>query len=169
MGGQRRGPAAAATPPATGLALGQKNANAALRRAAPQQFGIGGVHRPGHLQVVQQGLGIGRQVAADRLRVKQLQCPGQAVALARTALDIHTSGPKSLNPLPNGGPGLAQLTGQGIAGQATGSEFGQQLAIVHGSFRQVRQELCGKGRAGARRGASTAGPGSGYDRELTSP
>jgi hypothetical protein len=46
-----------------------------------------------------------------------------------------------LNTLPNGRPGLAQLTGQGVAGQATGSEFGQQLAVVHGSFHEVRKEL----------------------------
>ena len=114
---------------------------------------------------MQQRLGVGGQASADRRRVQQVNRAGQAIALAGTALDIHTGGPKPLNTLPNSRPGLAQLTGQGVAGQATGSEFGQQLAIVHGSFHEVRQELCGKAASDARHagfcGASNGAPGSG--------
>ncbi|KAG1088085.1 hypothetical protein G6F40_013573 [Rhizopus arrhizus] len=148
--GQRRGPGTATTAAATGLAFGQKDAHPALGRAATQQFGVGGVHRPGHLQVVQQRQNRGRQAGADRVRVHQVDRSAPAVALASTPLDGHAGGPKSLNTLPNGRPGLAQLTGQGVAGQATGSEFGQQLAIVHGSFHEVRTELCGKAASDAR-------------------
>jgi hypothetical protein len=42
-----------------------------------------------------------------------------------------------LNPLPNRSAGLAQFAGQRIAGKAPGAQFGQQLAVVHGSFHQV--------------------------------
>ncbi|GAB2312916.1 hypothetical protein SGMN_02310 [Stenotrophomonas geniculata] len=114
---------------------------------------------------MQQGLDVGGQAGADRVRVQQVDRAGQAIALASAALDVHTGGPKSLNTLPNGRPGLTQLTGQGVAGQATGSEFGQQLAIVHGSFHEVRKELCGKAASDARHrvatGASNLAPGSG--------
>nr|KAJ9622935.1 hypothetical protein H2204_011415 [Knufia peltigerae] len=165
MRGQRRGPGAPATATAAGLALGQHDADTALGRAAAQQFGVGGVHRPGHLQVVQQCCGLLGQAGADGLGLQQVDRPGQPVALASTPFNLDTGGPKPLNTLPNGGPGLAQLTGQGVAGQATGSEFGQQLAIVHGSFHKVRTELCGKAASDARwawfRRASNLAPGSG--------
>jgi hypothetical protein len=42
-----------------------------------------------------------------------------------------------LNPLPNRGAGHAQFLGQGVAGQAPGAQFGQQLAVVHGSFHRL--------------------------------
>ena len=118
-----------------------------------------------HLQVVQQRQHLGGQAGTDRIRVQQVDRAGQAIALASAAFDVHTGGSKSLNTLPNGRPGLAQLTGQGVAGEATGSEFGQQLAVVHGSFHEVRKELCGKAASGARHagfcGASNGAPGSG--------
>ncbi len=114
---------------------------------------------------MQQGLDVGGQAGADRGRVQQVDRAGPALAPASAALECHPGGPKSLNTLPNGRPGLTQLTGQGVAGQATGSEFGQQLAIVHGSFHEVRKELCGKAASDARHrwaaGASNRVPGSG--------
>ncbi|MNT80003.1 hypothetical protein D3C72_2194080 [compost metagenome] len=38
--------------------------------------------------------------------------------------------------------------GQGVAGQAPGAQFGQQLAVVHGSFHRVIGKIMRESRAG---------------------
>ena len=57
--------------------------------------------------------------------------------------------------------------------KAPGAQFGQQLAVVHGSFHEVRKELCGKAASGARhagfRGGFQRGAGFGLESGTHSP
>ena len=108
MRGQRRRPFTATTATAAGLALGQQDGRALLRGRTAQQFGVGRVERPGHLQRSQgRTARIGGRPARIAVGVQQVQRLSPAGSRARP-------GPRS-PPRPRAAPRSASTPRPGSA------------------------------------------------------